>query len=138
MNPILKNVVAVVVGLVAGGLLNMMIVTFGGAIVPPPEGMDPTDMESIKEYMPSFGPEQFIVPFLAHALGTLLGAFVAVKIAASHHRGIALGIGLFFLIGGVTAVAMLPSPMWFNVLDLAGAYLPMGLLGWVLARPRRG
>ena len=27
----------------------------------------------------------------------------------------------------------LPSPMWFNVLDLVGAYLPMGFLGYVIA-----
>jgi hypothetical protein len=45
----------------------------------------------------------------------------------------ALAIGLFFLIGGITSVYMLPSPVWYTVLDLVGAYLPMGYLGGKLA-----
>ncbi len=33
-------------------------------------------------------------------------------------------------------VAMVPSPMWFNALDLIGAYLPMAWLGGKLAATR--
>jgi hypothetical protein len=40
----------------------------------------------------------------------------------------ALVIGLFFLAGGIANIIMLPSPTWFTVLDLVGAYLPMGYL----------
>ena len=50
----------------------------------PPEGLIPGDMESLKEHMPNFGLEQFIMPFLAHALGTLVGAWLTAMIAASH------------------------------------------------------
>jgi hypothetical protein len=32
---------------------------------------------------------------------------------------------------------MLPAPMWFNVVDLVGAYLPMAWLGGRLAPMRR-
>jgi hypothetical protein len=28
---------------------------------------------------------------------------------------------------------MMPAPMWFNVMDLVGAYLPMAYLGGKLA-----
>ncbi len=41
----------------------------------------------------------------------------------------ALGIGVYFLAGGITMVSMFGGPVWFNVLDIAGAYLPMGYLG---------
>jgi hypothetical protein len=34
------------------------------------------------------------------------------------------------LAGGITNVVLLPSPMWFNALDLLGAYIPMGWIGW--------
>lgn len=30
-------------------------------------------------------------------------------------------------------VLMLPSPMWFDILDLGVAHLPMSWLGWKLA-----
>jgi len=33
------------------------------------------------------------------------------------------------LVGGIVNVFMLPSPAWFTVLDLVGAYIPMGWLG---------
>ena len=46
----------------------------------------------------------------------------------------ALSIGIFFLIGGTMNTFMLPSPIWFTVLDLAGAYIPMAWIGWKLAR----
>ena len=41
----------------------------------------------------------------------------------------ALVIGCAFLIGGVMMVFMLPSPVWFTVVDLSLAYIPMAYLG---------
>ena len=77
-------------------------------------------------------PASFIAPWLAHALGTLAGACLAAKVAASHKMKFALGIGVFFLLGGIMMVSMFGGPVWFNVLDLIGAYLPMGYLGGML------
>ena len=74
------------------------------------------------------------MPFLAHALGTLAGAFVAAKLAVSHQMKYAIGIGVFFLLGGLANIFMLPSPTWFTVLDLGVAYIPMGLLAGKLQR----
>ena len=136
MNPILKNILAVIAGVVIGSVVNMGIITLSPSIIPPPEGVNVTDMESLKASMHLFEPKHFIFPFLAHALGTLAGAFVAALIAATNKMRFALGVGIFFLIGGIANVFMLPSPAWFTVLDLAGAYLPMGWLGGKLAGGR--
>ncbi len=133
MHPILKNVLAVIAGLLVGGAVNMGIVMVSGEIIPPPQGVDPSDMESLKANMHLFGAKHFIFPFLAHALGTLVGALVASLIAAGHQMKLALLIGGFFLLGGISMVMQLPSPMWFNVLDLVVAYIPMGWLGWKLS-----
>ena len=62
------------------------------------------------------------------ALGTFAGAFTTAKIAANHKMKFALGVGIVFLAGGITNVFMLPSPIWFTVIDLVGAYIPMGYL----------
>ena len=133
MNPIIRNILAVVVGALVGGVLNMQIIKHGGILIPPPEGLIPGDMESLKEMMPSFGPEQFVVPFLAHALGTLVGAWLAAMIAASHKMKFAMAIGVWFLLGGIAVSFMLPAPLWFSAVDILLAYLPMGYLGWKLA-----
>ena len=128
MNPIFKNILAVVAGLVVGSALNMAIIMISGSIIPPPEGVDNTTMEGLKAGMHLFQPKHFILPYLAHALGTFVGALLAAIIAATHKMKFALSIGIFFLLGGIANVIMLPSPVWFTVLDLAGAYIPMGFL----------
>ncbi len=137
MNPIAKNILAVISGIVVGSLVNMGLVNIGPLVIPPPEGADLSTMESLRDSMDLFTPANFLFPFLAHALGTLVGAVVAAKIAASHQLKLALGIGVFFLAGGATAAGMLGAPMWFNVTDLLLAYLPMGYLGGILGRSKR-
>ena len=133
MNPVAKNVLAVIVGFVVGSIVNMMLVNVGMLVIPPPDGSDVTTMEGIAEAMKSFTPANFVFPFLAHAIGTLVGAFLAAKIAASQAMKIAIGIGAFFLLGGLSMVFMVGGPLWFIACDLILAYVPMGYLGGVLA-----
>ncbi|MDF1517954.1 MAG: hypothetical protein RQ864_05825 [Lutibacter sp.] len=125
MNPTLKNILAIIAGILAGSVVNMGVIKISGSIIPPPDGADVTTTEGLKASMHLFRPIHFVFPFLAHALGTFAGALVAVIIAASHKMKFALGIGGFFLAGGIANVFMLPSPAWFTVWDLAGAYIPM-------------
>lgn len=128
MPRLLRNILAIIVGLLVGGVVNMAIVTFGPALIPPPAGVDPTNAESLAGAMHLFEPRHFVMPFLAHALGTLAGALVAWLIAASHKAKFAYAIGVIFLCGGIAACFMIPAPLWFMVLDLILAYLPMAWL----------
>lgn len=134
MHPILRNILAVVLGLVVGSAVNLLIIKISGSIIPPPNGADISSMEGLKATMHLFGPEHYIFPFLAHALGTLVGAFVAAKIATTNKIKFALAIGAFFFLGGAINAYMLPAPTWFLILDLAGAYFPMAYLGKKLAK----
>ncbi|MDP3469408.1 MAG: hypothetical protein Q8S11_13795 [Daejeonella sp.] len=130
MNTILKNIIALIAGFLFGSLVNMGIIMISASVIPPPDGADVTTMEGLKASMHLFEPKHFLMPFLAHALGTFAGAFLAVKIAASHQMKFAFGIGILFLAGGITNVILLPSPLWFSVLDIAGAYIPMAYLAY--------
>ncbi len=129
MKTILINVLAIILGIALGGMVNMGLVMLGPDIITPPAGADVTTMEGLKASMHLFQPKHFIMPFLAHALGTLSGAFIAALIARSQKMLFALAIGAFFLIGGISNVILLPSPLWFNLTDLLLAYLPMAYLG---------
>ena len=126
MNPIIKNILSVIAGVILGSAVNMGIIMISGSIIPPPDGADVTTMEGLKASMHLFQPKHFILPFLAHALGTFAGAFLAGLLAVNHKMKFALGIGVFFLMGGIANTFMLPSPIWFTILDLGGAYIPMG------------
>ena len=125
----LKNILAVVLALVLGGSVNMGLIMVSGSIIPPPEGIDPINMESLKASMHLYEAKHFIFPFLAHALGTLVGAFIAAKVASSRKMTFALVIGGFFMLGGITNAFLLPAPIWFIALDIVLAYLPMAWLG---------
>lgn len=133
MNPTIKNILAVVVGWFGGSIINMGLVQAGNSIYPI-EGIDPNDMEALAAVMPTLANEHFIFPFLAHALGTLVGAMIAYLIAATHKMKFALAIGVLFLLGGIAVNYMLPGPTWFAVADIALAYIPMAFLGAKLAQ----
>lgn len=133
MNTTLRNTLGIVAGYVAGSAVNMGIIVAGGSVVAPPPGVDVSTMEGLRAAMPLFEPKHFLMPFLAHALGTLSGAAVAALIAVTYRRNCALAVGALFLAGGIAAVFLLPSPMWFNAVDLLCAYVPMAWLGWKLA-----
>lgn len=137
MHPILRNILAILAGVVAGSAVNMGIIMVSGSIIPPPNGADVTTTEGLIASMHLFEPKHFIFPFLAHALGTFAGAFLAAFIAANHKIKLALGIGVFFLAGGIASVMMLPSPTWFTVLDLTAAYIPMAFLAGKLAAGKK-
>ena len=125
----LKNVLAVIVGVVVGSIANMILVTVGPYVIPPPDGVDVTDVESIKSSVHLFEFKHFIFPFLAHALGTLAGAYLAALIAASCRVAAAMVVGGFFLIGGIANAFMIGGPVVFYVVDLVGAYIPMAWIG---------
>ena len=124
------NIIALILGLFLGGMINMLIINNGGGFIAPPEGVNPKDIESIKENMHLYTPIHFIIPFLAHAMGTFIGALITSLIAVNIRMYLAIGVGCCFLIGGIMMVLMLPSPLWFNLIDLSLAYLPMAWLGW--------
>ena len=128
-----RLVLAVVVGFIVGSAVNMALVRLSGSVIPPPGAADVTTMEGLKASLHLFEPKHFIFPFLAHALGTLVGAAVATLLTPGRSSGPAWAVGVLFLLGGIASVFMLPAPLWFTVVDLGLAYLPAAWLGHRLA-----
>ncbi len=137
MSPRVRTIVFIIVGLVVGSIVNMILVRLGITLVTPPAGADMSTPEGIKAAMPLFSAQHFIFPFLAHALGVLVGAYVATRWSHSASRTPAIIVASLFFIGGLAAVFMMPgAPMWFIALDLVVAYYPMGMLGYRLGVQR--
>ena len=126
MKTIFKNILVVLGGCLLGMVVNMGLIITGKQLIPFADGLNPMDatMWEIK---------YFLFPFLAHAIGTLSGAFIAARFAASYHMILAICIGIFFLLGGISMVFIMPAPVWFIVADLSLAYIPMGWFGWKLS-----
>lgn len=132
MNPLVKNILGVISGWLGGSMVNMLLVQVGHQVFPM-EGIDPNDMEALAAAMPSMEFKHFVFPFLAHALGTLVGATIAGFMAANHKMKMAFVVGGIFLLGGIMVNYMLPGPTWFAVADIVFAYLPMAWMGGKIA-----
>lgn len=132
MNPTLRNVLAVLLGATVCIFLNGLLLGLMHRLNPPPTGFDP---ETPATYV-LLQARHYVNPFIAHALPSLIGGLIAALVAASRKMTFALVVGGLHMLGGIIASFMIPAPVWYIVLDLAVAYLPMAWLGSRLATKR--
>ena len=129
MKDSLRNMTWIFVGIVAGSIVNLSLVSLGMVLIPPPGGLDLSDPEIVEENIKLLPPKSFLLPWLAHALGTLIGAFLVARYAAMKPFVGATVIAVFFLNGGLMMVLSVGGPTWFIGTDLLLAYLPMAFIG---------
>ena len=128
MKNIIRNILAVIVGLVVGNIAIMGLHYLGMVFYPLPEGTEMNDMEAIIEYMSiaPLGSLWFVL--LAHIGGTFIAgistALVSKNIMPTYI------IGGFFTLAGIYNLYMLPHPLWFNIEVIL--YLPAAIYGYKL------
>ena len=127
-----KNILIWIASMLLGAISNSLVLQFGLALIPPPSGAKFATPESLAASMHLLSPEHFISPFAAHAAGTLVSAILLTWLLKANSKFPSLIAAFVFFAGGLYMVAILPSPLWFDVLDLTLAYFPMGLMGfWI-------
>lgn len=131
-----RAVVGVVCGVVAGAAFNMAVIVVSWKVYPPPAGADMSDPATLNAYVQTLPVPAFLLILVAHAGGALVGGLVAALVGRRAPVVLGAVVGCFFLAGGVVNVVSIPRPLWFAVTDLI-LYLPAGVLGARLA-PRRG
>ena len=99
MKPIVRNIIAVIIGLVIGNVVNMSLVQIGYTVYP--LKINTNDMEALAKFLETADAKYYIFPFIAHAAGTLFGAFFAALFSKNRNFGVALIIGGFFFLGGI-------------------------------------
>jgi hypothetical protein len=129
MNPILRNILAVIIGIGVCLTLNGLLLGAMMKVVSPPTGFDPNELSTYSLLQA----KHLLSPFVAHAVPSFVGGLFAALIAATRKMIFALVVGGLHLLGGIAAAFMIPAPVWFIVLDLTLAYLPMAWLGGKLA-----
>jgi len=125
---IVINSIVLIIAIVVGMIINMLIVKYGVLLISNPEGYDNTSMEAMQNTFHLLQPKHYVIPWLAHAFGAFTGALIVFNFSKSNMFYLALSVCVLFFIGGVIMVVALPSPIWFTVLDLGFAYLPMAWL----------
>jgi hypothetical protein len=131
-----RSIVAVICGAIAGGVFNLAVIMLSWTIYRPPEGADLSDPATMSTYVQSLPLPAFLLVLVAHAGGALVGGLVAALIARRSPLVLGAIVGGFFLLGGIVNVLSIPAPLWFAVVDLV-SYVPCGMVGASLAPRRR-
>lgn len=126
----IRNIVAVIVGFVAGSVFNMAMVSASHHVYPLPEGLDPNDFDAFKTHVEAHGlpTGALVMVLVAHAGGSFVSGFVCGLIARRSWYAAAIGLGILWTCGGIAMLMMLPSPVWFAILDVV-LYIPASVLG---------
>lgn len=132
---IVKRTIVIILSIFIGAQVNGAFLTIGTYLIPPPEGCNLNTMDGLKAAVPFLQAKHYLFPFLAHALGTLLSALLITRFLKSQQFVFSMMAGVLFLIAGISMVIMLPeTPIWFVLVDLIGAYIPMAYVGNRIAR----
>ena len=112
----LRNVGAVVAGLIVGMIVNMAFVMLNGYVLfPMPEGMDMNDSVAMNAYIATLPAHAFILVLVAHFGQAFVGGWVAARLAGSRPMVLALIVGGLSLLGGIMNAMQLDLPTWMYV-----------------------
>lgn len=108
----LRNIAAVIAGLVVGMIVNMALIQLNTVFFPLPEGVDMMDTAQMKEAIKSMPPTGWILVIAAHLGQAFVGGWVAARLGASRVMMLAMIVGALSLAGGIANAVMLASPTW--------------------------
>ena len=113
---ILRNIGAVVIGVLIGGTINWYIGKLNVQFFPLPEGMTfmslMEDQEAFRAWIISLPHTAFILVLVAHLSQAFFGGFVAAFISKRNVMCVAMVVGVISLIGGLMNMAQVPAPLW--------------------------
>jgi hypothetical protein len=122
-----RIILGLFLGLFVGAMVNGSFIELGTKIFPFPNGVNFDTPEGMEAFS-GLPLKYYIFPFIAHAMGTLSGCLVALLFVRTYATWVVYTIGSLFLVGGIMAVYMINAPLWFDILDLSMAYIPMAWL----------
>ena len=112
----LQNVLAVVVGTVAGMALNMAVIQLNFQVLfPMPAGTDMNDPDQFSAFIASLPFFAFLVVMVAHLGQSFSGAWIAARLGKSHPVRLAMTVGVISLAGGIMAMTMIDGPDWLAI-----------------------
>lgn len=132
MQPVLRSVLAVIVGVVAGGVLISRVEMLNSRFYPMPAGLNPNDSTAMASYIRDLPAAAFGGVLAGWAIGTFCGAWIAAQIARRKPIVHGAVIGAVFLILGIVNMVMLPHPIWVWVCSII-IFIGCGYAGGRLA-----
>jgi hypothetical protein len=109
---VIRNVGAIIAGVVFGSFLNGLIVVAMMGIWPLPEGVDMSDAIAFQAHVATLPLTAWMMAIFAHLTQAGVGGWVAARLGASHPMALALTVGSLSLVGGIINAINLSVPAW--------------------------
>jgi hypothetical protein len=109
---VLRNIAAVIAGLVVGMIVNLALIQLNTVFFPLPDGVDMTNTAQMKDVIQGMPAAAWILVIAAHLGQAFVGGWVAARLGASRRMMLAIIVGLLSLAGGIANALMLSAPLW--------------------------
>jgi hypothetical protein len=126
-----KNILSVLVGLVASSFIIFALEIAGHIIYPAPADLDLNNMEAIKTFTSAAPPIVFVLVIIAYAIGSLVGGFIAAAIASKNKMTKAITVGGILMGLGAYNLFMIPHPIWTIIISIF-LFIPCSWIGGML------
>lgn len=117
MKSLIRSFGSVAVGIVVALIIVIAAEVLNSRLFPLPAGIDPSNMESLRNAVAGFPRSAFILILLGWAAGTFQGTWLASRLAGRRMQGTI--VGALLLITAVLNFVVLPHPNWVWMLGLA-------------------
>lgn len=138
----IRDAIAVAVGLATGLILIYAIQKVGHTMYPPPENLDINDVEAARSYISQLPLLALLFPIISYFFGTLGGSFVGCAVGTARPVALAGIIGLILLAFTIANLIWIPHPHWFSAFAIAvvvgGAFLAARLAAAIRGTETRG
>lgn len=126
MNPIVRSILAVIVGMLVAFVLIACVEMVGIRVYPLPTGVDPTNLNAMKAAMATRPPAALLFVLLAYTVGSVAGGWVAARFAPSAGMMHAMIVAALLFGAGLMNLMTIPHPTWFwatsSVIYFLGAW----------------
>lgn len=128
----IRKILAVIGGLVSGGIVITLVEMIARQLHPLPEGIKMDDFAALAEHASKAPLVAQIAILIGYALGAMTAGFVATIIAKDGKKIYALIGAILFIISTVINLSMIETPIWFWIIALL-LWVPLALFGNRLA-----
>ncbi|MDH3491867.1 MAG: hypothetical protein OEM20_07660 [Gammaproteobacteria bacterium] len=115
-----KNIGAGIAGIAIAIAIVWLIETVGHSVYPPPPNLNFADADAMRAYTSTLPIGAFLFVGGAWFVATLCGTFAACKIGDAKPLVFAGVVGGLMLIATAANLIMIPHPLWFSILGVAG------------------
>jgi ABC-type Na+ efflux pump permease subunit len=127
----IKNILSVIIGLVASSFIIFALEVLGHIIYPAPPDLNLNDLEAIKAFTSTAPPIIFILVILSYAMGSIVGGLIAAAIATKNKMTKAITVGGILMGLGAYNLFMIPHPIWTIIISIF-LFIPCSWIGGIL------